>query len=50
MIGDSWSADIVGANGAGIDQVYYSTNGGTTDFSFKPTYHIDSLECLYDIL
>ena len=50
MIGDSWSADIVGANGAGIDQVYYSMNNDSKDLPFKPTYYINSLEQLYDIL
>ena len=40
MIGDSWSADIVGAKGAGMDQVFYSPNNNEEDLPFRPTYQI----------
>lgn len=33
MIGDSWEVDIVGAMNVGIDQVYYTPERGTADFT-----------------
>ena len=50
MIGDSWSADIVGAKGAGMDHVYYSPGIGEVNRAFTPTYEIKCLSELKNIL
>lgn len=49
MIGDSWDADIVGADGVGMRQVYYNVDG-RTEFPFRPTYQIADLKELLEIL
>ena len=49
MIGDSWEADITGANGVGMHQVFYNVTGRTV-FPFRPTYQIHSLKDLKEIL
>nr|WP_221213968.1 YjjG family noncanonical pyrimidine nucleotidase [Bacteroides pyogenes] len=49
MIGDSWEADITGAKGVGMHQVFYNVTG-RTEFPFHPTYHIRSLKDLINLL
>lgn len=49
MIGDSWEADIIGANGIGMHQAFYNVTDRTS-FPFQPTYHIHSLKELVDLL
>lgn len=49
MIGDSWDADIVGANGVGMNQAFYNVVG-RTEYPFRPTYHVNDLKELMDIL
>lgn len=49
MIGDSYEADIVGAQNAGIDQVYLNLYNKDTTKN-PPTYTITSLTELFDIL
>ena len=49
MIGDSWEADITGAYGVGMHQVFYNVTERTT-FPFLPTYHIHSLKELMTLL
>lgn len=49
MIGDSWDADIVGANGVGMHQAFYNVMG-RTDFAFRPTYVVNDLKELMEIL
>lgn len=49
MIGDSWEADITGANGVGMAQAFYNVNDRTS-LPFRPTYHIHSLKDLMDLL
>lgn len=49
MIGDSWEADITGANGIGMSHVYYNVSG-RTEFPFRPTYLVDNLKELMEIL
>lgn len=49
MIGDSWEADITGAHGVGMHQVYYNVSG-RTDFPFRPTYLIADLKELMELL
>lgn len=49
MIGDSWDADIIGANNAGIDQCWYDL-GVEESSGFEPTYHIASLSELKGFL
>lgn len=41
MIGDSWEADVVGAKGAGMHQMYYNPFR-KTDLPFSPTFQINS--------
>ncbi|WP_455590763.1 YjjG family noncanonical pyrimidine nucleotidase [Bacteroides sp.] len=49
MIGDSWDADIVGANGVGMHQAFYNV-AGRTKFAFRPTYIINDLKELTGFL
>ncbi|WP_288777432.1 YjjG family noncanonical pyrimidine nucleotidase [uncultured Bacteroides sp.] len=49
MIGDSWEADITGANGIGMHQVYYNVSG-RADFPFRPTYLVTDLKELMELL
>ena len=49
MIGDSWKADITGANGVGMDQVFYNVEG-RTEFPFKATRVVDDLRGLEELL
>lgn len=49
MIGDSWANDIEGARGVGMHQVYYNV-ADTETHPFRPTYRIDSLKELLQIL
>lgn len=42
MIGDSWKADIEGAKGIGMDQVFYNVEG-KKNFPFYPTYKVELL-------
>ena len=48
MIGDSYEADIIGAQNAGIDQVYYPLHSSSENK--KTTYRINSLRELKEIL
>lgn len=49
MIGDSWEADVVGARGIGMHQVFYNVSRRTS-FPFMPTYSIVDLEELTSFL
>ncbi|WP_321519928.1 YjjG family noncanonical pyrimidine nucleotidase [uncultured Bacteroides sp.] len=49
MIGDSWEADIVGAKGVGMHQMFYNYSG-RKDLQFQPTYTIKSLNDILSIL
>lgn len=49
MIGDSWEADITGANGVGMHHAFYNT-AGRTDYPFRPTYLLKDLKELIEIL
>lgn len=49
MIGDSWEADIVGAYGVGMQQAFYNVKDRTA-FSFRPTYLVNDLKELMEIL
>lgn len=49
MIGDSWDADIVGASGVGMHQIYYN-NMERTLFPFEATYTINTLKEIRDLL
>lgn len=42
MVGDSWEADIEGAKGVGMHQMYFNYLK-RSDLPFKPTYKIDAL-------
>lgn len=49
MIGDSWEADIKGASGVGMDQVFYNFTH-RAKLPFRPTYLIHDLKELMEIL
>lgn len=49
MIGDSWEADMVGAHGVGMHHAFYNVSG-RTEFPFKPTYLLNDLKELMQIL
>ena len=40
MVGDSWEADIEGAHGVGMRQLFYNVQG-KQDLPFRPTYMIN---------
>lgn len=50
MIGDSYSADIVGAQNAGIDQIYLPLHKIPNDQKLECTHLISSLEEVFSIL
>jgi len=50
MIGDSYAADIVGAQNAGIDQVYYPLHYPENGKKHACTYMIRSLREIMEIL
>jgi len=41
MIGDSWEVDILGAMGAGLDQIHYAPDSDSADFSEEETERIN---------
>jgi putative hydrolase of the HAD superfamily len=43
MVGDNWRADITGAKGVGMDQIYYNIEN-RMDFPFKATWVVKGLE------
>lgn len=49
MVGDSWEADIEGAKGVGMHQMYFNYSK-RTDLPFQPTYKIDSLKEIMTLL
>jgi len=50
MIGDSYEADIKGAQNAGIDQIFFNLHSTTIDAANPPTYTISKLEEIVGIL
>ncbi len=50
IIGDSFSADIVGGFNAGIDTCWFNPHNQTVEASIVPTYVIKNLHELVDIL
>jgi putative hydrolase of the HAD superfamily len=50
MIGDSYTADIVGARNVGMDQIYYNTHRPITADQTAPTYTISNLLELKELL
>lgn len=50
IIGDSYSADIVGGAGAGIDTCWLNPKRKEAHAEIQPTYTIDSLSQLFSIL
>ena len=50
MIGDSYEADIVGAQNAGIDQIYFNPYTDVTENNKPATYRVKSLEEIMNIL
>lgn len=50
MIGDSWEADIVGAKGIGMHQMYYTTASEQVDLSFDPTFILNGWEHVKEVL
>ncbi|MCU0468198.1 MAG: YjjG family noncanonical pyrimidine nucleotidase [Arcicella sp.] len=50
MIGDSFQSDIVGANRAGIDAVFFNPDQRPQDISLKPKFEIQNLMELKKIL
>ena len=50
MIGDSYEADIRGAQNAGIDQIYFNPNPKFDDRNNSATYQVRSLNEILDIL
>lgn len=50
MIGDSYEADIIGAQNAGIDQVYFNSAVEKSGNNTPATYNIKSLTEIIDII
>jgi YjjG family noncanonical pyrimidine nucleotidase len=50
MIGDSYEADIVGAQNAAIDQIYFNPKLTQPDKNKPSTFHVNSLSKIMDIL
>lgn len=49
MIGDSWEADIEGAKGVNMHQMYYNPTNRDS-FPFKPTYELNSWKDITNVL
>ena len=50
MIGDSFEADIRGAQNAGIDQIFFNLNNEVSEKFNSATYHIHRLEEILEII
>jgi Predicted hydrolase (HAD superfamily) len=50
VIGDSLTSDIKGASSFGLDSVWYNPTHAANQTEIKPTYEIDQLEKLEDIV
>lgn len=50
IIGDSFSADIIGGINAGIDTCWFNQHNKVIETDSKPTYEIQKLQQLYTIL
>ena len=50
MIGDSYEADIIGAQNAGLDQIYFNPNVAASPTNFPATYFAKSLDQILAIL
>lgn len=50
VIGDTLSSDILGANNAGIDCIWYNPTKEALPEGFKVTFEVDSLEKIAEIL
>jgi len=49
MVGDNYTSDIVGAHYAGMDQIFFNREK-RTEFNVKPTFTVESLKDIMDIL
>ena len=49
MIGDSWKNDVMGPSKVGLQQIFYNVEG-KTDFPVQPTYVVNSLKEIEQIL
>lgn len=50
LIGDSLTADITGGNNFGIDTIWFNKNGEKNTTGIKPTYTVNKLKEIEDIL
>ena len=50
IVGDSLTSDIPGGINYGIDTIWYNPKRKKNNSLYVPTYEIDTLEKLYDIL
>jgi putative hydrolase of the HAD superfamily len=50
MIGDSYEADIKGAQNAGIDQIYYNPRINAAEINKPATYWVKSLEKIMELI
>lgn len=49
MIGDNWDADIAGAKGVGMDQLFFN-HSFREELPFLPTYSVNNLKEIIEIL
>ena len=50
LIGDSLSADIIGGLNYGIDSIWFNKNGDKLPEDINPTYIVNKLKEIEDIL
>ena len=50
MLGDSFESDICGAKNSGIDQIWFNPENNTQSEDFTPTYMVEKLEEIKNIL
>ena len=50
MIGDSYESDIVGAQNAGMDQIYFNPHTEVKENNKPATYWVKSLDKIFDII
>lgn len=50
MVGDRLQSDILGANRAGLQSIWFNPNKNINELDFQPTYTVDSYQQLYKLI
>lgn len=50
MVGDRLQSDILGANRAGLQSIWFNPNKNINELDFQPTYTVDNYQQLYKLI